>query len=83
MTRQEALDKIQATPGCVALLDNDCWSIERPKPDNWGDMTETEQDQWYNEQATLFCSRDVDGCDYGGGLIEVLALAVEMTCEGV
>ena len=83
MTKQKALDKIKETPGCVAVLDNDCWYIQRPKPGNWDEMTEAAQDLWYEEQATLFSSQDVDECDYGGGLVEVLALAVGMTCEGV
>jgi len=83
MTKQGALDLIKTTPGCVAMLDNDCWDVQRPKPNNWNEMTEAAQDLWYEEQATLISSRDVDDCDYGGGLVEVLAIEVGMTCEGV
>lgn len=82
MTRHEALAIIKANPGCVAELDNDCWFVRKPLPNGWDDFTEDEQDDFW-EGATLIRSRDVDGCDYGGGLVEILAIEFEMTTQGV
>lgn len=81
MTRQEALDIIKANPGCIAVLDNDCWSIERPQPAHWDAMSDDEKDIWLEEEGTLISSLDVDECDYGGGLVEVLALEFGLKCE--
>lgn len=83
MTKQEAYDLLRSTPGATAMLDNDCWYVNKPKPDDYDQMSEAAQDEWW-EQAELFSSRDVEGCDYGGGLVEVLVLAFDgLTCEGV
>ncbi len=83
MTKKEALAIILANPGCVAKLDNDCWSIERPKPKGFNQWSDSRQEQWHERESLLFSSIQVPECDYGGGLVEVLALAVSMTCEDV
>jgi hypothetical protein len=82
MTKEEAFDIIKSNPGCVAELDNDCWHIRKPRPNNWNAMTEDEQESWLDD-ATLIWSLDVEECDYGGGLVEVLALAFDMKVESV
>ena len=82
ITRQEALDIIIANPGCVAVLDNDCWSVRKPLPEGFDGWSEKAQEDWW-DKPNLIDSRHVEGCDYGGGLVEVLALAVNLKTEGV
>ncbi len=82
ISREEAFMRIRDTPKCVAELDNDSWSVRKRFPDGFAAWTDTEQEEWW-ETATIVCSREVDGCDYAGGLVEVLAVAVDMTVQGV
>ena len=80
LTKAEALGLIRSNPGATAILDNDSWHVEKPKPEGFPEMAPRDQEAWY-DQATLLSSHDVPGCDYGGGLIEILALYFELNCE--
>ena len=83
MTDQQALEMIKATPGCVAIIDNDCWWIENPKPDGYYEWEPIAQDAWEETYGTLLHSRDVEGCDFGGGLAHVLAWEIGLVVEDV
>jgi hypothetical protein len=75
---------IKANPGCVAIVDNDCWTLYSKHPD---DVPEDDVIEAYE----LACDSDVipvgqgygSGNCYGGDLLQALAKIVGITIESV
>ena len=85
---------IKDNPGCVALIDNDCWSLHRKNPDDCPyheGHEEDAADAWY--EANKICD-DSDikplgdggygsGNCYGGDILQALALIVGVKVQSV
>ena len=79
MTQAELVQIIKDNPGCVALVDNDCWTIypKQPKPPE--EMTDDDIDEWYD--SALASDSDGFACSYGLGILYALAEIVGMEIE--
>lgn len=75
---------IKANPGCVAVVDNDCWTLYKKHPDKNPYKREGARDDW-DEDNTLVCSGQVEtlgdggygsGNCYGGDILQALAVIV-------
>jgi hypothetical protein len=86
---------IRDNPGCVAIVDNDCWSLHKVHPDqnpHEGDDDEdfTKHEAW-SEKNTLARDGEVkalgdgygSGNCYGGDLLQALAKIVGIKVESV
>lgn len=94
MTKKRDLVKIiRDNPGCVAVIDNDCWWLYREHPDNnpHGDDAEDSHEAW--AKANLL-AQDGDvkalgdggygsGNCYGGDILQALAAIVGVKVESV
>jgi len=80
---------IRDNPGCVAIVDNDCWNLYKSspytRPDGMGEV------EWYRENE-LANDGDVkslgdggygSGSSYGGDLLQALAVIVGIKIESV
>lgn len=75
---------IKANPGCVAIVDNDCWTLYSKHPD---DVAEDDVAESYE----LACESDVaprgdgygSGNCYGGDILQALAEIVGIKIESV
>lgn len=78
---------IRDNPGCVAIVDNDCWTLYREHPENGPDDDGYE---WL-EDNQLACDGEViplgegygSGNCYGGDILQALAKIVGITVESV
>jgi hypothetical protein len=92
MAKQKNLVQIiRDNPGCVAIVDNDSWSLYKSHPNNV-DWSEVDEDEWYktNELASsedAFNDLPMDGYGagncYGGDILQALARIVGITVESV
>lgn len=87
---------IKANPGCVAIVDNDCWTLHRVHPDeNPYNDDESDSDfkkfhEW-EERNTLARDGEVkrigdgygSGNCYGGDILQALAAIVGIQVESV
>lgn len=87
---------IKDNPGCVAEIDNDCWSLYKVDP--WGpdapnqeDMSPEAYEKWEAEN-TLACDGEVEslgdggygsGHCYGGDILQALAQIVGVKVQSV
>jgi hypothetical protein len=83
--RKDLVEIIKANPGCVAVVDNDCWTLYSRDPDGIGEDQEV-------EDFELACDGDVQelgdggygsGNCYGGDLLQALAKIVGVTVKSV
>lgn len=89
MSKKNLPEIIKANPGCVAIIDNDCWSLYKKHPDTAPD----DYDKWL--KANLLASDGDEfkpplgdggygsGNCYGGDLLQALAVIVGMKVESV
>jgi len=90
MSKKDLVQLIRDNPGARFIVDNDCWWMERPRPDGFYDWSETHQDEWL-EEARLADDRDVkslgsgygSGCACGGDILQALAVIVGVSIESV
>ena len=87
---------IRDNPGCVAIIDNDCWSLHREHPDknpnDWSDNERAcerwDEDNLLADDGDTFDPHLGDGgygsgnC-YGGDILQALAQIVGITVESV
>ena len=91
MTIQELANIIQSNPGCVAIIDNDNWSIysQRWFAETRDGIDCSKGDEWYydrlKEDERLVDSYDIsDGGDrYGYSVLLALALTAGIHIENV
>ncbi len=92
MAKQKDLVKIiKANPGCVAIIDNDCWFLHREHPEGGPDYDDPKREAW--EKANELASyEDVkplgdggygSGNCYGGDILQALAKIVGIKVESV
>lgn len=69
--------------GCVAHIDNDNWQIVKDLPDDWDDLNDEQQDQWYDAEGLIASNHEFPelGISYGYGILEALAHIVGMHLE--
>ncbi len=89
--KKDMIKIIRDNPGCVAIVDNDCWSLHRQHPDeNPHDDDSTEWEGWSNDNQ-LARDGEVDslgegygsGNCYGGDILQALAVIVGVKVESV
>ena len=93
MKKKNLVKVIKDNPGCLARIDNDCWTLEKgdPFPDGFDNWTFAAQESWY-EQQVLATDRDVirlgdggygSGNCCGGDILQALARIVGIRIESV
>lgn len=92
--KKDLVQIIRDNPGCRAVIDNDCWWLEKdsPEPDGFDDWTEEAREEWFESQK-LASSSDrlmlLRGCTYGsedcygGAILLALAEIVGIQVESV
>lgn len=82
---KDLVEIIKANPGCIAVVDNDCWTLYKP---GYADMDEDEDAEKYE----LASDSDVEplgdggygsGNCYGGDILQALAKIVGVKIESV
>ena len=83
---------IKENPGCIAIVDNDCWYLYKSHPDEQPDFDTYETEEAGLESITLARSGEVkplgdggygSGNCYGGDLLQALAAIVGVKVESV
>lgn len=92
--RQQEIDLVQIirdNPGCVAVVDNDHWSLHKQNPDQNPHEDDEAYEAW-DEQNTLAQAGEVknigdggygSGNCYGGDILQALAVIVGVKVESV
>lgn len=86
--------RIKANPGCVAIIDNDAWSLHKAHPSESPFHDDDKADEKWQQENTLATSGDRfvpslgdggygSGNCYGGDILQVLALIVGVKVESV
>lgn len=83
---------IRDNPGCVAVIDNDCWYLYREHPDN-NPIDENHAVAWERWDKNNLLARDGEvkslgdgygsGSCYGGDVLQALAAIVGVKVESV
>lgn len=94
MTKKDLVQIIRDNPGCIATIDNDCWSLAKvaPEPEGFDGWNDDRQDAW-RKSLKLATSNDEflplgddgyesGGC-YGGDILQALAVIVGIKVESV
>lgn len=84
------IEIIKSNPGCVAIVDNDCWSLHKVDPDEF-DGDDDDYDEWMeaNELANDSNIQPLgdggygSGNCYGGDLLQALAAIVGIKVTSV
>jgi len=90
MAKKNLVEIIKQNPGCVAIVDNDCWTLYKVHPESF-DSDDDDYDDWLlaNELAN---DSDIQrlgdggygsGHCYGGDLLQALAAIVGIKVESV
>lgn len=88
--KKDLVQIIKDNPGCIAVVDNDCWMLYPPRPKDQDQMTEADWDAW--EDSRLASDGEVkvlgdggygSGNSYGGDLLQALAQIVGVKVESV
>ncbi len=95
MSKKDLVKIIEANPGCIATIDNDCWTLKKKtkQPRGFDNWTYEKQAEW-NKAQELANSDDRDlvvpggggygsGNCYGGDILQSLAKIVGITVESV
>ena len=85
--KKDLVQIIKDNPGCVAIVDNDCWTLYKSNPYELYDVS----DDWYsnNELAndgnieSLGSGGYGSGNCYGGDILQALAAIVGIKVESV
>lgn len=79
---------IKQNPGCVAIVDNDHWTLYKQHP--YGGPDDVDEDEWMkaNELANADDVKSIgegygSGRCYGGDILQALAQIVGIQVEGV
>jgi len=94
--KKDLVQIIRDNPGCVALVDNDCWTLHAKHPDEnpYDDGTDEGRVKWekWDKSNTLACDGEVkplgyggygSGNCYGGDILQALAAIVGVRVESV
>lgn len=83
MAKKNLVEIIKANPGCVAIIDNDQWTLYKADPteENDGPDNELASSDDYLEPMAGSTYQE-DNC-YGGGLLRALAVIVGVKLESV
>ena len=91
MAKKDLVQLIRDNPGCVAVIDNDCWYLYRESPGDCPHDDGKASDKWHD--ANELCShRNIkplgdggygSGNCYGGDVMQALAQIVGMKIESV
>lgn len=84
MAKKDLVQIIRDNPGCVAFIDNDCWTLLKAPPKPVDDMTDEEYDDWFGggeiardgEVKVLGDGGYGSGHLYGGDILQALAVIV-------
>lgn len=75
---------IQANPGCVAVVDNDCWTLYSLDPDSLPDDEDAEKYELANDSDVAPVGDGYgSGPCYGGELLQALAKIVGIKVTSV
>ena len=89
--KKDLVKIIKENPGCRVIIDNDCWSLHKPYPENWDEMDEDDREKW-ESKSSLCNDRNVaalgdggygSGNCYGGDILQALAIIVGIEIESV
>lgn len=89
--QKDLVEIIKANPGCIAVVDNDCWSLYREHPDNGPEYDSPNREAWEkaNELANDGDVKELgdggygSGNCYGGDILQALAQIVGVKIESV
>jgi hypothetical protein len=88
--KRNLVEIIRANPGCVAIVDNDCWSLYKKHPSEAPD--DDDGYELWCEQNELVRDDQIEplgdggygsGNCYGGDILQALAKIVGITVESV
>lgn len=92
--KKDLVQIIRDNPGCVAIVDNDCWTLFKVHPDTnpFADSTDLDADTKWQDENELADDGQVkplgdggygSGACYGGDLLQALAIIVGIKIESV
>lgn len=91
--KKDLVQLIKDNPGCIAVIDNDCWNLSKntPQPDDWEAWTWDKQEAWDKDQQLADSDDDLvrrgngygSGNCYGGDILQALAEIVGIKVESV
>lgn len=91
--KKDLVQIIRDNPGCVAIIDNDCWTLRKDvsRPDDYDEWSYAKQEKW--DKARELANSDEDlislgdgygsGNCYGGDILQALAVIVGIRVESV
>jgi hypothetical protein len=92
--RKDLVQIIKDNPGCVAIIDNDCWSIHKNHPHANPHDEDDSYEKWekWDKENELASDGEVEelgdggygsGNCYGGDILQALAIIVGVKVESV
>lgn len=89
--KKDLVEIIKNNPGCVAVVDNDCWQLYREHPEGGPEEDSPNRETWEkaNELANDSDVKELgdggygSGNCYGGDLLQALAIIVGIKIESV
>lgn len=90
--KKDLVEIIKANPGCVAVVDNDCWYLYRENPNEAGPDWDSPNREAWEKANELASDGDVkplgdggygSGNCYGGDILQALAQIVGIKVESV
>lgn len=84
--KKDLVEIIKANPGCVAIVDNDTWTLYSKHPNEFNeDEEDVEKYELANDSDVLPRGDDGYGSGncYGGDLLQALAVIVGIKVESV
>jgi hypothetical protein len=89
--QKDLVQIIRDNPGCVAMVDNDCWRLFKSDPEELEIEDDDEYEKW--EEANLLATNDDikplgdggygSGNCYGGDILQALAIIVGVKISSV
>lgn len=94
MAKKDLVQIIRDNPGCIAIIDNDCWWLRKdedqpPEYDHW---TYEKQQEWDDAQLLARSGEQIErlgdggygsGNCYGGDILQALAVIAGIKVESV
>lgn len=87
--KKDLVEIIKANPRCVAIIDNDSWTLYKVHP-NYAPDDGDAYDRWLKENELASCDDVIElgdgygsGNCYGGDILQALAVIVGITIESV
>lgn len=88
---KDLVEVIKANPGCIAEIDNDCWTLWRAEIDNPPHPGAWDDDSWVNDMRLAHSDEKLkplgsgygSGNCYGGDILQALAIIVGITVRSV